>query len=67
MGKPKKNTNRDSISSAWMDTSINESNNDFDEVDIGNFSYRTGKFYLNRKIYPVQVYNINTIYIDLRR
>ena len=48
-----------------MDTSINESNNDFDEVDIGNFSYRTGKFYLHGKIYPVQVHNI--IFIDLRR
>ena len=49
MGKPKKNTNRDSISSVWMDTSINESNNDFDEVDIGNFSFHTGKFYLKQK------------------
>ena len=41
MGKPKKNRQRDSISSIGFNTSFKENSDDFDDVDIGNFSYRT--------------------------
>ena len=48
MGKPKRKIARDdsTISSSGFRTSINEVNDDFDDVDIGgHFSYRTGNLF----------------------
>ena len=45
MGKPKKNKNRDSISSIGFNTSVHGSQDDYDDVDIGNFNYRTGNLF----------------------
>lgn len=47
MGKPKRKIARDdsTISSSGFRTSINGTNDVFDEVDIGHFNYRTGNVY----------------------
>ena len=68
MGKPKRKIARDdsTISSSGFRTSINGMNDDFDDVDIGHFNYRTGNLYYLILINDFILYD-SLVYIPLIR